>query len=309
MKTPLCLLALLAAVTAEPCNLEHIKFVVAAPDFSLAGNCTSMNFKHGNIGDVGATALAKALETHTVVKEIDLDRNEIGDDGVRALAQALKTNPVLTELELGHNNIGDDGAVALAEALKTNTALTALDLEGNKIGVDGARALVAALKVNSVLAKLDLKSHSLDDAFTVAVADAMKVATMPGSQMWQERRRRLDAALLAAVELAAAKAAGDKAVADAGGEQEVVEKAKALGLYDHLRVVLGREKLQTETLARAVQWCADMGAKVATDLTHLRPEDMVPLVQSLGLKIPVHKQQKFADKLAAAIFKAAKDEL
>ena len=58
--------------------------------------------------------------------------NNIGDEGATAIAKALETNTTLSELDLYHNNIGDEGATAIAKALETNTTLSKLDL--NKFG-------------------------------------------------------------------------------------------------------------------------------------------------------------------------------
>eukprot|EP00592_Proboscia_alata_P024229 CAMPEP_0194438114 /NCGR_PEP_ID=MMETSP0176-20130528/103337_1 /TAXON_ID=216777 /ORGANISM="Proboscia alata, Strain PI-D3" /LENGTH=76 /DNA_ID=CAMNT_0039260003 /DNA_START=233 /DNA_END=460 /DNA_ORIENTATION=- len=57
---------------------------------------------------------------HTLTT-LDLSDNEIGDDGATDIAKALRANTTLTMLNLDRNEIGVDGATAIAEALQTNT--------------------------------------------------------------------------------------------------------------------------------------------------------------------------------------------
>ena len=61
-----------------------------------------------NIGDVGATAIGKALETNATLSELNLRDNNIGDVGAIAIEKALVTNATLSELYLGVNNIGKE---------------------------------------------------------------------------------------------------------------------------------------------------------------------------------------------------------
>ena len=49
--------------------------------------------------------------------------NHIGNEGAIAIAQALQTNQILKELYFSGNEIGDEGAIALAQALQTNQTL------------------------------------------------------------------------------------------------------------------------------------------------------------------------------------------
>ena len=79
----------------------------------------------------------------------NLARNDIGDEGAAAISKALETNNKLETLILGDFyggcNIGAAGAQAIAKMLVVNRALTSLDLEDNEIGAGGAEAIAAAL--------------------------------------------------------------------------------------------------------------------------------------------------------------------
>jgi hypothetical protein len=102
---------------------------------------TTLSLSYNRIGDTGAQALAKALETNTCVTALYLRENQIGDTGAQALAKALETNTCVTTLSLDNNRIGVTGAQALAKALETNTCVTTLYLDNNDFGDKVAQAL------------------------------------------------------------------------------------------------------------------------------------------------------------------------
>src|SRR6185312_1087633 len=116
----------------------------------------SLILSYNQIGDAGATALAKALESNSSLISLDLGSNQIGDAGATALAKALESNSSLTSLNLWSNQIGHAGATALAKALESNFSLTSLNLSLNQIGDAGATALAKALESNSSLTSLKL---------------------------------------------------------------------------------------------------------------------------------------------------------
>lgn len=53
------------------------------------------------------------------ITHLNLFDNEIGDVGARALAKELETNATLTDLNLVGNNIGDKGTIATVIACLT----------------------------------------------------------------------------------------------------------------------------------------------------------------------------------------------
>jgi Ran GTPase-activating protein (RanGAP) involved in mRNA processing and transport len=55
---------------------------------------------------------------------LDLGKNHVGDKGALALAEALKSNTVLRDLNLQSNSIRREGATALATALDQNIAIS-----------------------------------------------------------------------------------------------------------------------------------------------------------------------------------------
>lgn len=123
---------------------------------------TQLHLFDNCIGDDGAIALAKALETNSSITTVSLGSNTIGDVGATALADALRTNISIIELHLYKNNIGDVGAKALAEALTLNSSIAELYLWRNNIERDGATALAQALATNTSITSLHLAYNNID---------------------------------------------------------------------------------------------------------------------------------------------------
>ena len=96
-----------------------------------ASGLLSMDMFANGLEDDAAEALAAALRAPGVqLQELGLAKNKLGDEGATALAKALESNAALPlrTLILAGNQIGDIGAAALLAALKANTMLTTLDV-------------------------------------------------------------------------------------------------------------------------------------------------------------------------------------
>ena len=109
-----------------------------------------------NIGDVGASSLAKLIQTNAPLTTVLLHDDTIGRTGVASIVAALKTNATLTKLELKGSRIDDSCIASFAEVIKTNTTLTTLSIVGgkSKIGLACAVSLAEALETNTTLTTL-----------------------------------------------------------------------------------------------------------------------------------------------------------
>ena len=126
------------------------------------------------IGDKGATALARAMKGNTTLQELSLSNNQISVKGATALAYAVKGNTTLQRLSHDFNQISDKGATALAQAMKGNTTLQLLALTGNEISDKGVTALAIAMKGNTTLQVLDLSNNQISDEGATALAQALE---------------------------------------------------------------------------------------------------------------------------------------
>eukprot|EP00808_Paulinella_micropora_P028511 g40961.t1 len=137
----------------------------------------SLDLSSENLGQVGASAVAKGLQANKVLQTLNIEGNNIGDRGAAAFADALKENKTVIELLMRGNKIGPAGAEAIANMLKVNKMLQTLWLGDNNIGADGAKEIAAALKVNRTLQMLSLFNNNIGPEGAKAIADMLKVNT------------------------------------------------------------------------------------------------------------------------------------
>jgi len=148
--------ALAAAIRGATSNSELVVF----EQLDLSG-C--------NVGDVGAEALAMALESHPgCIKYLDLSNNDISNDGAIAIGRALSSGRkgVTHCLDMSNNpNLGNTGASALAGAIACGTVQN-LVLRSCNVQAEGAKAFGEMLKILSAKkiiewVKIDLSGNPL----------------------------------------------------------------------------------------------------------------------------------------------------
>ena len=147
---------------------------------ALHNNCllTYLNVNFYLNGDEIAVALSEALESNTTLTHLgvlgDYDSGDaIGQVGASALARALKKNKTLKRLVLA--SIKDQGVVILADALQTNSTLAQLGIANYGI-VNYLRmeAICKALQFNHVITHLDLRAFTITDSEAEAMAGALQ---------------------------------------------------------------------------------------------------------------------------------------
>ncbi|KAK7165692.1 hypothetical protein R3I93_005690 [Phoxinus phoxinus] len=131
----------------------------------------------GNIiGDKGLTLLSDGLkDPHCKLEKLTLCECKITDEGCAALASALRSNSLLRELDLTENIIGDKGLKLLSDGLKDpHCKLEKLELWGCNITDEGCAALTSALRSNSLLRELDLTENIIGDKGLTLLSDGLK---------------------------------------------------------------------------------------------------------------------------------------
>ena len=148
------------------------------------------------IGDVGAEALAIALENHPLcVKYLDLSNNQISDEGAQRIARSLggvidntddrhgrpRSDPGFVEtLDLSNNNdLSDRGAKELARAFQED-GISNLILRSCNIKADGAAYLGNALRILA------------SQANSVSSSSSPSVAAAAAAERTTSRRRSID---------------------------------------------------------------------------------------------------------------------
>ena len=99
---------------------------------------TILNLGYNNIGNEGAVALGRALESNNTLQELWLENNNIGNDGAVAIIGGIarnNTNPPLSQFEL---NLSINNITRLPAELAQCPAATLTDFRyyGNPIEVN-----------------------------------------------------------------------------------------------------------------------------------------------------------------------------
>ncbi|WP_341788927.1 ribonuclease inhibitor [Rickettsia endosymbiont of Lasioglossum villosulum] len=90
---------------------------------SLRKDATTLDLSIKNIGEAGATELARVLKDNSTLTSLNLSKNKIGDAGATKFAEMLKDNSTLTSLYFGANNIGKPIFKTIEEYLERNQAI------------------------------------------------------------------------------------------------------------------------------------------------------------------------------------------
>ncbi|KJE96897.1 TKL/IRAK protein kinase [Capsaspora owczarzaki ATCC 30864] len=169
---------------------DEAKVLARALKVNMAGNTpvSGINLNRNRFGDVGAKAIAEALQENKRVTWLDLSVNMIGDTGALAIAETLKVNRLVNHVRLNDNQIGDAGALAIAEVLKVNKKLRYLSLSNNFITIVGINAL---WQTGNTICKLDFSGQRVPSpamlAARAAANDQPQPSVNPASEIQQLR--------------------------------------------------------------------------------------------------------------------------
>jgi hypothetical protein len=159
----------------------------ALADYLSAPHCILKKLKlsSADLDDHECHLFVQALQSNTILEELDLSKNKIGQaenlntvqpdiiTGGEALATLISSNTcTLKHLSLGWNMLRLDGACALASSIAFNNHLTYLDLSYNGLGREAGELLGNALLTNQSIESLLLMNNNLNYSacFTLCVA-------------------------------------------------------------------------------------------------------------------------------------------
>ncbi|RMZ94227.1 leucine-rich repeat-containing 34-like isoform X1 [Brachionus plicatilis] len=155
-------------------NKTQIEPVVKTEKMNLNNN---LNLRGNNyfldgikLGNDDAFCLYHTLKINSWVFNLDLRFNNLGDEGATWIAKLISENSTLKFLNLMCNEIGPDGAEQIALALQKNTSIVYLNLNGNKIGNKGGMCMAQMLQVNTTLQYLDIGETDLKIESLIALA-------------------------------------------------------------------------------------------------------------------------------------------
>ena len=131
------------------------------------------------VSDVGAMALAEALQSNTTLTKLGLSANLITDVGVTALCTSLSTESRLSDFQIGYNPFSEEGFQAIAEALNRGVAFETLYIHGqirSLSSIPEKQPIVHALGFSKTLRELNLSFNYLGDAGAALIAQVLKMS-------------------------------------------------------------------------------------------------------------------------------------
>jgi Ran GTPase-activating protein (RanGAP) involved in mRNA processing and transport len=129
---------------------------------SSMSSLRNLNLSGNTFGSTGVNALSNLLiikgenGNRCSLTSLRLASCNLGDLGVSALASALEHNTRLAEIVLPFNRFGDEGALAIGQSLPKWQGLTSLQIQFNLFGEAGFQAIVKGLEHNFYLKSLYL---------------------------------------------------------------------------------------------------------------------------------------------------------
>ncbi|NXQ52387.1 DRC5 protein, partial [Anthoscopus minutus] len=157
-------------ITALP-HLEELHLIYGVKSCGMNFEWSLFHFT-----ELDCFNLAAALKICRNLKVFKLTRSKVDDDKIKLLARNLQDHPQLVELDLSHNLIRDNGAQALGKLI-THSRLENLNLCNNQICHLGAQALAQGLAESSTLTSLNLRLNFLEDKGGEAIGHALLTNT------------------------------------------------------------------------------------------------------------------------------------
>jgi Ran GTPase-activating protein (RanGAP) involved in mRNA processing and transport len=145
---------------------------------SLAENTAikSITLRTNGIDEDAGEALVAACCANPNIVEMDLFENQLESDGFAAFAAAFAADDTMLRLlDLGRNDLLDFDALPFTAALKENNTLEVLALKGNKFGDFAAGGFSTMLQANNHLEELDLSENRIMKRGGIALATALGV--------------------------------------------------------------------------------------------------------------------------------------
>ncbi len=124
-----------------------------------------------------AASVAKALGSHTTLREFGLDLTVMNLKGWKAAFESLPRSRV-SRLALGGVQLGDMGMHALCESIRGNTSVLELELDNNRITLNGLLDLRAALRQCRTIVYMPLPSAD--------ISAILQSCGKPGTSKWMD---------------------------------------------------------------------------------------------------------------------------
>ncbi|WIA22055.1 hypothetical protein OEZ85_004400 [Tetradesmus obliquus] len=159
------------------------------------------DLEHKGLSQASGASVARVLQQHPVLQQLQLSRNSLTDAGLQQLC-AVPWN-CLTQLELAGCDLTHQGVLSLAAAPSIGQ-LQQLDLSHNDLGPAAAPGLAELLAKATSLQHLKLKSTQLQDDGVIGTAEGLLSASA-GLRLLDLSSNQLNSTGLAALAAALAR--------------------------------------------------------------------------------------------------------
>ena len=160
-------------------SIKMLEPLLKSPDTMLR----VLNLEKNNIGDSVCNELLTSLQTNKKLSSIKLSDNQLSDKISDNLVEFLKNHNYLEELYLRWNNISSLGGKKIFEAIKRNENLKVLDLGWNNLG-EGFKMirydngfieeLSGFFEQNNTMLHIDLSNNHFDDKHCEKIVESLK---------------------------------------------------------------------------------------------------------------------------------------
>mmetsp|Transcript_29610 Transcript_29610/g.70352 ORF Transcript_29610/g.70352 Transcript_29610/m.70352 type:complete len:318 (+) Transcript_29610:336-1289(+) len=162
----------LADTTVTTLNLSHsfvdcqILRLLTRPLLSPRTLVQELILEGNSISGEGSALISKVLVHDRCIKIVSLKNNPLGNMGAIALASALEQNATLQHLDVSYCHIEDSAVKRLAISLKSNSRLENLFLEGNHISSTGISSLIDCVYDAKSIDTLLASNHTIRSFFS-----------------------------------------------------------------------------------------------------------------------------------------------
>lgn len=141
-------------------------------------NIENLNVSWSRLGDSGATAFAKIIESFLpALKNVDFTGNSISTNGIKHLAPALKKAEVEI-VRLPVNNLNEEAALYVSFMVEDNKVLSLLHLFVNKLG-SGVLQIQKSTETAPRLSSLTYQDNKVDEKTATAI-----ISSKSPNQTW-----------------------------------------------------------------------------------------------------------------------------
>ena len=119
----------------EQCGISSIGFATFLHSMKFNGSITSLTVDKNDLSGRGIHKWKEMLHSNKILSKLSMVKCNLGDIGASIIAKGYYRNNFLTHINLRGNNIGDEGATSIANHLRgtKKNYLKALNLSNNMI--------------------------------------------------------------------------------------------------------------------------------------------------------------------------------